>query len=160
MKPLFALVALILASPALATPALASPEEDAVRTAARQWITHFKAGNLDALMVLYTPAAQVALHGQPKLTGIAAVRAYFAPRLASKPDADFLLLEENLEIHGDTAIMTSQYWFTLRTPQAEYKDAGRSLLVYKKSPQGAWLIHRDIDQATPDVSFPPPPEAK
>ncbi|WP_416907836.1 MAG: YybH family protein [Polymorphobacter sp.] len=139
------------------TPATAD-DEAAVRAAARQWITHFKAGDLDALMALYTPTAHVALHDQPILSGLTQLRAYFTPLLTPKPDADFLLLEESLEIHGQTAIMTSHYWFTLRTPDSEYKDAGRSLLVYKKSPTG-WLIHRDIDQTTPDVTFPPPPEA-
>lgn len=144
----------------ITTPALATPEQDAVRAAGREWVTQFKAGNLDKLMALYAPSPEVALHDQPKLTGTAAVRNYFANRLKTPPDADFLLLEESLEIRGNTAISMSKYWFTLRTQGREYKDAGRSLLIYTKDRKGHWLIARDIDQTTPDVKFPAPPEAK
>jgi uncharacterized protein (TIGR02246 family) len=161
MKTLIAaLIALFLAAPALA-----GPEEDAVRDTGRQWLSHFKAGDLESLMSLYADNPQVALHGQPKLSGREAVRAYFAPRLKSgpggtKPDTDFLLLEESIEVRGNTAIAISKYWLTLRTGGNEYKDAGRSLLVYTKGQDGQWRIAHDIDQATPDVTFPAPPEAQ
>ena len=38
-------------------------------------------GDIDALMQLYMPDAVVALHDQPKLKGLDAIRAYFAPRI-------------------------------------------------------------------------------
>ncbi len=154
MKPL--LLALLL----VATPALAGPKEDAVRAAGREWVAQFKAGNLDALMALYAENPEVALHDQPKLTGRDAVRGYFANRLKTPPDADFLLLEESLEVRGNTALAMNKYWFTLRTQGREYKDAGRSLITYTRDRKGRWLIRHDIDQTTPDVKFPAPPEAK
>ncbi len=156
MKTLIALALLF----AAAAPAAATPAEDAVRAAGRQWLDKFKAGDLDGLMALYTDNAQVALHGQPKLVGRDAVRGYFAGRLKTPPDTDFVLLEESLEIRGDTALSMARYWFTLRAGGREYKDAGRSLLVYTRQPDGRWLIRTDIDQASPDVAFPAPPEAK
>jgi ketosteroid isomerase-like protein len=38
---------------------------------------------------------------------------------------------------------------------AVYRDAGRSMLVYKKE-HGQWKIAADIDQSSPDVTWPSP----
>lgn len=148
--------ALLLAAPAAATPA----DEAAIRSHGRQWVQAFKAGDIDALMRLYTPDAEVALHGKPKLKGIAAIRGYFAPLLVTPPDADFLLAEESLVVDRDQAMFMSKYWFTLRTPTGEIRDPGRSLIVYRRGADGVWRIRVDIDQAAPDVTYPPPPDAK
>jgi uncharacterized protein (TIGR02246 family) len=143
-----------------AAPAVAGPDEDAIRAHGHEWVRAFKAGDIEALMRLYTPDAEVALHGQPKLKGVAAIRGYFTPRLKTPPDADFLLKEESLEVHGDMAIFLSRYWFTLRTGGKAVEDAGRSLIVYRKGSDGRWRIRVDIDQASPDVTLPPPPDAR
>lgn len=149
-------VALLLATPALATPA----DEAAIRAHGREWVRAFKAGDIEALMRLYTPDAEVALHGKPKLKGIAAIRGYFTPLLKSPPKADFLLAEESLVVSGDQAFFLSKYWFTLHTPKGDIPDAGRSLIVYQKGKDGVWRLRVDIDQAAPDVTFPAPPEAQ
>ena len=156
MRALIAIAALLLAAPAFATPA----DEAAIRDHGRQWVMAFKGGDIEGLMKLYTPDAEVALHGQPKLKGIDAIRAYFTPRLKSPPDADFLLAEESLVVDGDMAAFMSKYWFTIRTPKGEFKDPGRSLIVYRRGKDGVWRIRMDIDQAAPDVTYPPPPEAR
>lgn len=156
MKLLALSAALLLTAPAAASPA----DEAAIRDHGRQWVRAFKGGDIEGLMRLYTPDAEVALHGQPKLKGIDAIRGYFTPLLKSPLDADFLLAEESLVVDGDTAAFMSKYWFTLRTPKGESKDPGRSLIVYRRGPDGVWRIRMDIDQAAPDVAYPPPPEAK
>ena len=154
-------LALLLATPALATPALATPaDETAIRAHGVEWVKAFKSGDIEALMALYTPDAEVALHGKPKLKGIAAIRDYFTPLLKTPLDADFLLAEESLVVDHDTAVFMSKYWFTIRTPQGEIHDPGRSLIVYRKGADGVWRLRMDIDQAAPDVTYPPPPEAK
>ncbi len=145
---------------ALAAPALAGADEDAIRAHGRMWVAAFKGGDIERLMALYTPDAEVALHGQPKLKGVAAIRAYFTPRLKTPPDADFRLAEESLEVDGRMAMFISRYWFTLRIAGKPIEDAGRSLIVYRKGGDGVWRIRADIDQASPDVTFPVPPEAR
>ncbi|MEZ5514986.1 MAG: SgcJ/EcaC family oxidoreductase [Steroidobacteraceae bacterium] len=128
---------------------------------ARRWIALFKAGDIDGLMSLYTPDAQVALHGQAKLTGSNAIRAYFAPALAAKRDVEFLLHVEDIRVYGDVAYLLSRYWYrSVKDGEPTYQDAGRSLLIYRRDATGPWRIHVDIDQATPDVTFPPPPTAE
>ena len=80
--------------------------------------------------------------------------------LACVANADFLLAEESLVVAGTQAFFLSKYWFTIHTPQGDIPDAGRSLIVYQKGRDGVWRLRVDIDQAAPDVTFPPPPEAK
>jgi uncharacterized protein (TIGR02246 family) len=159
--------AALLAAPALASAPAAPPpgagplrDRRAIEQAARAWIRAFKGGDLDALMALYEPDAYVALHGQPVLRGIAAIRDYFAPRVG-RGQVEFLLDIERIDVHGRFAHLISGYWFTLDLPgQPRYEDAGRSLLIYRRASRGQWRIHVDIDQDTPDIVFPPPPSAR
>ncbi len=132
-------------------------QDGPVRAEGSRWAEYYKAGDLDSLMTLYTDDAIVALHGQPALYGKDAVREYFSTRIG-KADAEFELDYELEEIHGDIAYIISKYWLVAKNRETgdTYKDAGRSLLVYKRGPDGNWLIAADIDQATPDVSFPSP----
>jgi uncharacterized protein (TIGR02246 family) len=160
VKALAVMAALLMAAPALATALETTGDRAAIRDQGRQWVKAFKGGDIEALMKLYTPDAEVALHGQPKLKGIAAIRGYFTPLLKTPPDADFLLAEESLVVSGDMAAFMSKYWFTVRTPNGEIKDPGRSVIVYARGKDGVWRIRMDIDQASPDVAYPPPPEAK
>ena len=131
--------------------------EGPIRAEGSRWAEYYKAGDLDALMTLYTDDVIVALHGQPALYGKEAVREYFSTRIG-KADTEFELDYELEEVHGDIAYIISKYWLvaTDRETGTTYKDAGRSLLVYKRGAGGDWLIAADIDQATPDVSFPSP----
>lgn len=131
-------------------------EEDAIRQAGQTWTRYYQEGDLDGLMMLYEEDAVVALHGQPALFGTEAVRTYFAPRIG-QADVSFELDYEVIEVHGDIAYIISKYWLhsTNRETGKTFTDAGRSMLVYKKR-DGAWKIAADLDQATPDVSFPSP----
>lgn len=120
------------------------------------WAAYYQAEDLDGLMTLYMDDAVVALHGQPALFGKQAVRDYFAERLG-KAESEFELNYEVRETHGDIAYIISQYWLkaTDKTTGVVFRDAGRSLLVYKKH-EGRWKIAADIDQSTPDVTWPAP----
>lgn len=161
--PMLAAVTALAMTASLATPSQAreTTAEAQVRATGRQWLAHYLAGEVEPLMKLYTPDAVVALHGQPKLSGIAAIRAYFAPRLAKKPNADFRLREESISVTGNQALSMAQYWLTLRLPDGRtVTDAGRSLIVYRRDPGQGWRIAIDIDQATPDVAFPVPADAR
>ena len=124
-----------------------------------RWITHYLAGDLEGLMALYTADARVMLHGKPALVGKPAIRQYFANNLP-KGDVMFKIDVERAEILGDMAYLISKYWMTVTPPGGDvHRDAGRSLLIYRRSGNGDWLIHADIDQATPDVTWPAPDKA-
>ncbi|MEO0574022.1 MAG: DUF4440 domain-containing protein [Pseudomonadota bacterium] len=135
-----------------------TPLESPLKQTGASWAEYYKSGDLDGLMTLYVDDAVVALHGQPKLVGVKAIREYFAPGIG-KTDATFELEYELVEMHKDIAYAMAKYWLVSRAPGTDrivYKDAGRSLLIYKKDTDGRWKIAVDIDQATPDVVFPAP----
>lgn len=121
-----------------------------------KWARYYESEDLDGLMTLYVNDAIVALHGQPALFGIAAIRDYFAARIG-KADSVFELEYELRETHGDIAYIISKYWLKATDKESGevYLDAGRSLLVYKRH-EGQWKIAADIDQSTPDVQWPAP----
>jgi ketosteroid isomerase-like protein len=93
--------------------------------------------------------------------GVAAIRAGFAPALAAKPDVRFLLDIEDIRVDGDHAFLISKYWYESHGGGLpDIWDAGRSLIEYQRDDDGRWKILVDIDQATPDVTFPPSPDAR
>lgn len=134
-----------------------SGEQDdiaAVRGSADLWIKYYEADDLDQLMTLYTPDAFVALHGKKSLKGIEQIRAFFEPGMGQS-ETNFELDVEEIQIHGDTAHLLSKYWLTAisKNDGSIYRDAGRSLLIYKRDQNNQWKIYLDIDQATPDVTW-------
>lgn len=142
---------------ALATlPGHADAEADAIEAEGGKWARFYESEDLDGLMTLYMDNVVVALHGQPALYGKEAVRTYFSERLG-KAESTFELDYEVRETEGDIAYIISKYWLKAvdKATGAVYRDAGRSLLVYRKH-NGQWKIAADIDQATPDVSWPAP----
>ncbi len=133
----------------------AQNETEKVKAAAEQWKAFYEAGDYEGLMTLYTDNPRVYLHGQPAIIGMQAVRDFFKPSVG-KAESKFMLDYEVIEVDGNTATLVSKYWLTVATdnPEIPYRDEGRSLLIYKKNSDGNWKIAFDIDQATPDVSWP------
>ena len=140
----------------LSSPMALSDFETEIAAEGGKWAHYYEQADLDGLMTLYVEDAIVALHGQPALFGIDTIRDYFAQRIG-KAEATFELDYELRETHGELAYIISKYWLKAidKTTGALYKEAGRSLLVYKKQ-DGQWKIAADIDQTTPDVTWPAP----
>lgn len=126
----------------------------AIEQVAQQWIELYTAGDLDQLMTLYTPDAIVALHGKPALRGVEQIRNYFAPGIG-KSTVTFEIDIEEIQVHGDIAHLLSKYYLTAESESGGdvYRDAGRSLLIYKRTAANEWKLYLDIDQATPDAQF-------
>jgi len=132
----------------------AANAEKAIRAGVDEWLSAFKAGDLDRLMALYLPDALVALHGQPAMHGKDAIRAYFAPGMG-KSDINFKIEIDSIHVHGRAADLVSRYWFTAKPRDGGkvYRDAGRSVVLYRRDDDGRWKIRLDMDQDTPDVRF-------
>ena len=137
----------ILLSATLASIAKADFETE-IAAEGGKWANYYEQEDLEGLMTLYVDDAIVALHGQPALFGIDAIKNYFSTRIG-KAESVFELDYELRETHGEIAYIISKYWLKAVDKQsgATYRDAGRSLLVYKKH-NGQWKIAADIDQAT------------
>ena len=145
------LFAVIVAAP------LHANDEGLISAEGSVWAKYYSAGDLEGLMTLYVDDVVVALHGQPALYGKEAVREYFSTRIG-KAESQFELEYEVTEIHDDIAYLISKYWLkaTDNTSGAVYKEAGRSMLIYKRGADGKWKIAADMDQASPDVAWPSP----
>jgi len=141
---------------ALLTPGAWAAFETEIAAEGGKWANYYEQEDLEGLMTLYVDDAIVALHGQPALFGIDAIKNYFSTRIG-KAESVFELDYELRETHGEIAYIISKNWLkaTDKETGEVYKDAGRSLLVYKKQ-DGQWKIAADIDQATPDVTWPAP----
>ena len=135
----------------------AAQPEDVFRDVADQWIQSYLAGDLDRLMTLYTEDARVMLHGKPAMQGKSEIREFFAASIG-KAHVTFEIDIERVEIHEPVAYLISKYWMSVKPHGSSetMTDVGRSLLIYKRGSDGEWKIHADIDQATPDVTWPPP----
>ena len=147
---------LLLLGLGLSNQAVADEAKDiaAIEQVAQRWIELYTAGDLDRLMTLYTQDAVVALHGRPAMRGVEQIRNFFAPGMG-KSRVTFEIDIEEIQVHGDTAHLLSKYYLTSE-PKAggdTYRDAGRSLLIYKRNADNEWKLYLDIDQATPDVQF-------
>ena len=149
--PLLMLLVLVLSNQAVADEA---KDIAAIEQVAQRWIELYTAGDLDRLMSLYTEDAIVALHGRPAMRGVEQVRNFFAPGMG-KSRVTFEIDIEEIQIHGDTAHLLSKYYLTSEPVSGgdTYRDAGRSLLIYKRNEDNEWKLYLDIDQATPDAQF-------
>ena len=118
---------------AILVPAAQADFETEIAAEGGKWAKYYEQENLEGLMTLYVDDAVVALHGQPALFGIGAIRDYFSTRIG-KAESIFELDYELRETHGDIAYIISKYWLKAIDKETGdiYKDAGRSLLVYKK----------------------------
>jgi len=156
MKNVLILLVVLLSLITAAPEVLSGEEENEIEAEGGKWAVFYETGNLNGLMNLYTRDAVVALHGQPALFGKDAIRAYFAPRIG-KAASTFELDYEVRQTYGDIAYIISKYWLIAKDnlTGAIYRDAGRSMLIYKKQ-NGKWKIAADIDQSSPDVTWPSP----
>ena len=114
--------AIALLAALLSSPMALSDFETEIAAEGGKWAHYYEQADLDGLMTLYVEDAIVALHGQPALFGIDAIRDYFAQRIG-KAEATFELDYELRETHGELAYIISKYWLkaTDKTTGALYK---------------------------------------
>ena len=122
-----------------------------IKTLGKKWLELYRSSNIEKFMNLYTEDALVALNGKPALKGKEAIQAYFASRIGKK-NVDMRLDYEKISIYQNTAIVVAKFYLDYPFEERIETVGGRSLIVYKKSDLGKWLIDVDIDQKTPDAN--------
>ena len=160
MRTAAALIALALAACASAPP---SPEADldALEAFSAEWRAAYQSGDFDAMADLYEPDAWLMTRDQPARKGRDAILEYFATSRQSGATATIVFDREERTIDGDYAFQIARWW--LESPRAvgePVRDSGRSLVIFKRGDDGRWRLWRDIDNNTPDVTFPIPEELK
>ena len=122
-----------------------------IKTLGKKWLELYRSSNIEKFMDLYTEDALVALNGKPALKGKESIQAYFASRIGKK-NVDMRLDYEKISIYQNTAIVVAKFYLDYPFEERIETVGGRSLIVYKKSDLGKWLIDVDIDQKTPDAN--------
>ena len=122
-----------------------------IKTLGKKWLELYRSSNIEKFMDQYTEDALVALNGKPALKGKEAIQAYFESRIGKK-NIDMRLDYEKISINQNIAIVVAKFYLDYPFEERIETVGGRSLIVYKKSDLGKWLIDVDIDQKTPDTN--------
>ena len=122
-----------------------------IKTLGKKWLELYRSSNIVKFMDQYTEDALVALNGKPALKGKEAIQAYFETRIGKK-NVDMRLDYEKISINQNIAIVVAKFYIDYPIEERIETVGGRSLIVYKKSDLGKWLIDVDIDQKTPDAN--------
>jgi len=122
-----------------------------IKTLGKKWLELYRSSNIEKFMDQYTEDALVALNGKPALKGKEAIQAYFESRIGKK-NVDMRLDYEKIIINQNIAIVVAKFYLDYPFEERIETVGGRSLIVYKKTDLGKWLIDVDIDQKTPDAN--------
>ena len=122
-----------------------------IKTLGKKWLELYRSSNIEKFMDQYTEDALVALNGKPALKGKEAIQAYFESRIGKK-NVDMRLDYEKISINQNIAIVVAKFYLDYPFEERIETVGGRSLIVYKKTDLGKWLIDVDIDQKTPDAN--------
>jgi uncharacterized protein (TIGR02246 family) len=129
-----------------------SADDAALDAFSTAWRTAYQAGDFDALRDLYEPDAWLMTRDQPARKGREAILAYFKASRQPGSTAVITFESEDTVIDGDYAFKIALW--RLESPKAigePLRDAGRSLVVFKRGEDGKWRLWRDIDNRTPDA---------
>lgn len=132
--------------------AMSSASVAAVRTVLDQWMAAFNAHDVDALMALYDEEATYAPHGGPRKTDLPTIRESFVADFAISPRVFF---EEEVAIaEASLGYITGRFTLQGKHPesQSDIQQAGRVVVVFRKSPEGSWKLLFDMDNRPPDVA--------
>jgi len=104
---------------------------------------YFSAGNLEALLSLYEPAATMVPMGASPVSGPEGIRAALNVFLALKPRLD-LTIKKIVQAHDIALVLSS---WTLKGTDANRQPiemAGQTSDVVRRQPDGTWLFVIDI----------------
>ena len=154
-KHILILRVLAFASLSACTPSTsASQDNSSLDDFGPKWQAAYQAGNFDSMRDLYEPDAWLMTRHQPARKGREAILDYFKSSREAGSTAEITFDYEEETINGDIAVKVSKWW--LDSPQAigePVRDAGRSLVIFKRGKDGLWRLWRDIDNHTPDVTL-------
>lgn len=139
----------LLTSVAACAPAAPKPDtakdEAAIRQLVTDWNGYLTAQNDSAITALYTDDAVLLPPGQPRVSGHAAIRQFWAGLWALK--ATLALASVGVRVAGDLAVEEGNWDFTA----GEMKDHGKYVVIWART-GGSWKAIQDIwnsDQPPP-----------
>jgi ketosteroid isomerase-like protein len=131
----------------------AAPQASTIVTLARireAWVQDLRNKQLEAILKFYTPDAVFLLPSGDRITGSAALRTLFQNIMATF-HSDLTLHSQNLETSGDLAYDSGDFQETLTTiaTGAKITSKGSYIIIFKRQPNGSWLIVQHVWTGTP-----------
>ena len=126
---------------------------DAIEAITPNWKAAYLAGDVDAMLDLYTEDAWVQARRVPIVRGRPAMRPLFET-LGDFEGLDVAFEREELWVYPDLGLAHGMAKFVITVTAedgSKIYDPGRALLMYQKDETGTWRIWRDIDTPTPDA---------
>ena len=112
-------------------------------------------GDAGRLAALFTEDAVVMPNGAPSIPGRQAVATLFERILSVNTVARYQLVVEELEVYRNTAYERGVYdYLAISASQDTTAEQGRYIMLRKKSANGAWLIHRWLENTSPQQNHP------
>lgn len=134
-------------------PADAGTEAQAIRDLVTAWNGYLAAKNDSAIGALYAADAVLMPPNTPKVTGPAAIQAYFAQLWPL--NATLTVTSTDVKVAGDLGIEEGTYAMNIPLPDGgEQRDTGKYLVAWRKQ-DGQWKVVQDIWNS----DNPPPPAA-
>jgi ketosteroid isomerase-like protein len=147
----FLAIAAILA-PAF-SPAGAAPQTSTLAALAKireAWVQDLRTKQLEPILKFYAADAAFLQPSGERLTGSAALRTLFQNIMAAF-NSDLTLHSQNLEASGALAYDSGDFEETLTTiaTGAKITSKGSYILIFKRQPNGGWLIVQQVFTGTP-----------
>lgn len=115
----------------------------------------YKQGDWGRLAALFTEDALIMPNGGQNIPGRAAMENLFEMIFRVNTVVKYQLAVEELEVFGNTAYERGVFDYqVVSSSQDTTADQGRYIILRKKSSDGAWLIHRWLENVSPAQSHP------
>lgn len=119
-----------------------------------RWRAAYEAGDFEAMRDLYEPDAWLMTRHQPARKSRDEILTYFKTSRQSGAKVSIKFEYEDETTDGEYAFKIAKWWLESQQATGEpIRDSGRSLVIFKRGPDGMWRLWRDIDNHTPDVKF-------
>ena len=153
------LVSVLLAS--LAVPCLAQTKsgddtEVEIRRRRLEFVSGMNARNPERVLALAGPDVLLLADGQPAIEGREPLRKMFQVMLESGVTWELKMEPTRIEHSGPLAVEIGRYWKSLlRTDGTSKQSQGKYVDVWKRQPNGSWLLIVHAPSADPPPAFGP-----
>jgi uncharacterized protein (TIGR02246 family) len=138
LRPVYGLLAALLAGCADGTPAVESASRGAVEATVDRYVAASNDGDADALTDLYADDAVLLPPDQEPIHGREAIGDFWRQGTDTGLEVSTL----RLEVDGNVAYLVGRYH--LPPTEDEEADSGQYVLCLKRQPDGAWKLTADI----------------
>jgi ketosteroid isomerase-like protein len=140
-------------APTSSLTAKAAPQAATLVTLAKireAWDHDLRTKQLEPILKLYAPDAVFLQPTGDRITGSVALRSLFVNIMATF-NSDLTLHSQNLEASGDLAYDSGDFQesLTVIATGAKITSKGSYVLIFKRQPNGSWLIVQQVFTGTP-----------